>query len=291
MIGRVALLVARQLRALDAELAPTVPRVIKGGDAEAIHDLRVAIRRIRTMLKLARPVYGRFHADAVRDAFTAVHRATGSLRDEEVLEETLAALPSANLAGFAPWRLRRRARERALRRAVVARLQAGDLTRARALLRALVTLPVRPSRDRDAGKFARRVIDVARARVEDKRDVETSDVLGLHDLRIAYKELRYSAELFADALPADLSAMAEPAARFQKRLGTVHDADMAIASIQRARGLTLPTRARVLRELAAMRARAVAKYETDMARPPSANGAPDTTDATEDATTPAAKAP
>ncbi len=265
MTARVAPFVARQLRALDAELAPTLPRVVRGGDDEAVHDLRVAIRRIRTLLKLARPIYGRFHADAVRDAFTVIHRATGTLRDEEVLEETLAdvAVPA-----FAPWRTRRKARERALRRAVVARLQAGDLTRARALLRALVTLPVRPARDKDAGKFARRVIEQARGRVESMRDVEPSDVVGLHNLRIAYKELRYAAELFAAALPIDLAAMAEPAAKFQKRLGTVHDVDVALASVRRARGLELATRSAVLAELTAMRERAIAKYEADMSRAP-----------------------
>ena len=108
---------AAKLRELDADLAPTIPRVLEATDDEAIHDMRVAIRRMRTVLKIARPLFTRFHSDAVRAGFTIVHRATGALRDEEVLEETLAAVDVTD-AAFFDWRQRRRARERALRRAV-----------------------------------------------------------------------------------------------------------------------------------------------------------------------------
>ncbi len=257
-------LLVRKVREVDRELAAAIPRVIKGGDDEAIHDMRVAIRRLRTLLKLARGVFGRFHADAVRAAFTAVHRATGTLRDEEVLDETLDEV-TCDAPPFVAWKARRRARERSLRRAVVARLRAGDLTRARHLLRALITLPVRPSRDRPAAKLARRAIDRARRGVEQRRDAPTDDGVALHDLRIAYKELRYAAEILGDALPADLAAMREPASKFQKRLGEIHDADMAILAVKRARGLDEVTRALVLGSLDALRAKRVGKYVAEMA--------------------------
>ncbi|HEY2513437.1 MAG TPA: CHAD domain-containing protein [Polyangiaceae bacterium] len=256
-------LVGRKLRALDAELATALPRVLATSDEEAIHDLRVAIRRLRTLLKLARPIYGRFYADAVRAAFTVVHRSTGALRDEEVLDETLEALPCTSSA-FLAWKERRRARERSLRRSVLRRLERGDLTRARRLLGALLTLPVRPNRDRPATKLARRSIDGARRGVERLRDTPIEDGVRLHELRIAFKELRYAAELLADALPSDLAAMAEPASRFQKRLGEIHDADMAMLALRRARGLDPASRAEVLAALTALRAKRTAKYLAEM---------------------------
>ena len=259
-----ATLLVRKLRALDAELAAAIPRVLASADDEAIHDLRVAIRRLRTLLKLARPVFGRHHADAVRAAFTVVHRATGALRDEEVLDETLEAIASDSPA-FIEWKGRRRARERSLRRGVLARLRAGDLARARQLLKSLVTLPVDPERDRPAAKLARRAVERARRRVEALRDVPTSDAAALHELRIAYKELRYAAELLAPALPVDLAAMAEPAARFQKRLGEIHDADMALATLKRARGLDAVARIEVGAALEALREKRVGKYVAEMA--------------------------
>jgi len=257
-------LLVRSLRALDAELAAAIPRVLAASDEEAIHDLRVAIRRLRTLLKIARPIFGRHHADAVRAAFTVVHRATGALRDEEVLDETLSLLENKSPT-FVAWKTRRLARERTLRRGVVARLRAGDLSRARKLLNALVTLPVSPDRDRSAAKLARRVVERARKSVEQLRDVPTTDAVALHDLRIAYKELRYATELLATALPADLAAMAIPAAKFQKRLGEIHDADMALLTLTRARGLDPKAQADVRAGLDALRAKRVAKYVAEMA--------------------------
>ena len=42
---------------------------------------------------------------------------------------------------------------------------------------------------------ARKVVRVARRRVERLRDVAERDPLALHELRIAYKELRYAVEM------------------------------------------------------------------------------------------------
>jgi CHAD domain-containing protein len=283
-------LLVRKLRALDVELAASIPRVLasaaspKGAEAiadeEAIHDLRVAIRRLRTLLKLARGVFGRHHADAVRAAFTVVHRTTGALRDEEVLDETLDEIAN-DAPAFVAWKMRRRARERSLRRGVLARLRAGDLSRARQLLKSLVTLPVDPARDKPAAKLARRSVERARRKVEALRDVPTSDAVGLHELRIAYKELRYATELLAPALPADLAAMAEPAAKFQKRLGEIHDADMALATLNRARGLDAALQTDVRTKLEALRAKRVAKYVAEMAPQPSDPDAAETAAAPE----------
>ena len=258
-----AAFIIRKTRALDSALEGALPRVLGNQDTEAVHDLRVALRRLRTLLKLARPVFGGFHTDAVRGAFAALQAATGELRDEEALVETLDGLSIAHDAVDA-WRARRVARDQRLRRSLVRRLRHGELDRARSLLHALLTLPVRPDRDRELGKFARRVVRAAREGVEDRRDTSPDDVVGLHDLRIAYKKLRYAVEIFSEALPADLAAMAEPAARFQKRLGDLHDIDVAKLSITRARGLPPGGRAAVLAALEEARARKLAKYVSEM---------------------------
>lgn len=256
--------VVMKLRDLDAALSEAAPRVIagaRGGEAhddEAVHDLRVAIRRLRTLLKMGRELFGRWHTDVVRGAFREVMQATGDLRDEEVLEETLAG--AAKAAGFEDWLATRRARERKLRHNVVARIERGDLDRARLLLKALLVFPVEPKRNVELSRFARRTVERARRKVEHKRDVEVSDVIGMHDLRIAYKELRYSIELLAEALPIDARAQLEPATVFQKRLGELHDVDVAMEVIEKARGLSLPAREEALSSLKALRTKRVAKY-------------------------------
>jgi CHAD domain-containing protein len=262
-VARVGRFFARKLRALDDELKQTIPRVLHASDVEAIHDMRVAIRRIRTLLKLSRAVYGRFHADAMRRAFTDVQRATGDLRDEEVLEETLADLTCMHVP-FIAWRARRKIRERRLRRAVSQHIRAGELQRARTMMHGILLFPIKPPRDKNLAKFARRAIEVTRASIERQRDAPVEDVTALHDLRIAYKELRYTAELFSEALPRDIAAMGEPAALFQKRLGEIHDVDMALATVARARALPLVTKNAVTRELRQLRAKKVAKYAQAM---------------------------
>jgi CHAD domain-containing protein len=251
--------VAKKLRELDIALVDTIPRV-QGheNDDEAIHDMRVAIRRLRTLLKISRTLFGRWHTDCVRRAYAEVMRATGDLRDEEVLEETLAG--AATHVSFAPWLDSRKSREAKLRHNVSARIERGDLDRARLMLKALLVFPIDPARDIDLARFARRTVERARRQVERQRDVGPDDVLGLHDLRIAYKELRYSIELLADALPIDARAMLEPATVFQKRLGEIHDVDVAIETISNAKNLATAAREEALETLATVRQKRIGKY-------------------------------
>ncbi len=263
---------AARFRRLALELEATLPRVMTSDDDEAIHDMRVVIRRMRVLLKLARPVYGRFHADAVRALLTHVHRASGALRDEEVLRETFGTLHIADPA-FGEWVRRRAAREEVLRRAMLQRLRTGILRRALRLLRAMIALPVPPRRRVPLADFARRAAERARREVEKRRDVETDDVAGLHQLRIAYKGLRYTTELLGDALPSDVAAMAAPAARFQKRLGEIHDMDVARATLARARSLGPDLRARAVAAVTWRRREKVDAYLKEM-RPSQARPGP-----------------
>lgn len=250
--------VSRKLRDCDAGVSAALPRVLESSDDEAIHDLRVAMRRLRTLLRMARRLFGRWHADVVRRAFRDVMRATGALRDEEVLEETLTGLHDR--PEFHAFLRARKARERKLRRAVVTRIERGELDRARLLLKALLVFPVRPRLEVELARFARRTVERARLGVEERRDVAPDDVLGMHELRIAYKELRYSIELLADALPIDARALLEPATVFQKRLGELHDVDVAIDVVKAARALPEDVRSGVLEALRTKRDRRVARY-------------------------------
>jgi len=255
--------VTDRLRALDAALGETLPRVHGSLDEEALHDMRVAVRKLRVLLRIARPIFGRFHADAVRAPFTDVHRATSALRDEEVLEGTLDKVLVKDNA-FDGWRKRRKARERTLRRAALERLERGELERARVTLEALLSLPVNPKRRGQLGAFARECVERARREVERLRDTPPGDVAGMHALRIAYKNLRYAIEMFVQVLPSDVAAMGEPAKRFQQRLGDLHDLDVAIEVVGKSK-LAPATRGRVLRALRTERASQVRRYLADAA--------------------------
>jgi hypothetical protein len=54
----------------------------------------------------------------------------------------------------------------------------------------------------------------------------------LHDLRIAAKRLRYTLEVFEDALPATVQPAHEELVRIQEELGALHDSDVMIALLR-----------------------------------------------------------
>jgi CHAD domain-containing protein len=253
-----------KLHGLDARLQQVEPRVrATQQDADACHDLRVALRRTRTVLEVGRKVLGRFHADEVRRALRDLQRATGALRDEEVLLEVVAAL-GVDRPDVTTWVETRRRREHAQRLALMHLVQAGQLQHGRELLGALLAFRVDPSRDRRLAKFAKRAVDRARREVERQRAAGLDDASALHDLRIAYKRLRYTVEALTDALPSDMAALAATAAKIQKRLGDVHDVDVAIGAVRRARTLTEEGRADLLAALYRLRENRIGAYAREL---------------------------
>ncbi|WP_437508583.1 CHAD domain-containing protein [Sorangium sp. So ce1099] len=90
-------------------------------DVEAVHDFRVALRRLRTLLKPARRIYGKRRLRPIAEGLREFARATGTLRDEEVLRETLTALELGEEARAAvdAWVARRSHREHEARAHIV----------------------------------------------------------------------------------------------------------------------------------------------------------------------------
>jgi len=248
---------------MQARLEAAKPRVLAEGDKDAVHDLRVALRRTRTILDVGRSVFGRFHADEVRRALGKVQRATGVLRDEEVFLDLIASLTlGPERCDVEKWIEVRKRRERDLRGELRRGLRAGNLDRGLRLLDAMLMFPVKPSRDRRLTKFARRAVEDEKREVERRRAAPSNDAEELHELRMSYKRLRYTVETFAEAPGGDLAVpFAQSAARFQGLLGHIHDADVAEAAVRRARGLSSEARAAVLHRLSELRAGRLRAYD------------------------------
>jgi CHAD domain-containing protein len=255
---------AAKLRSEGDRLRELVPRVLAPApDDEAVHDVRVALRRARTILEAGASVLGRFQCGEVRRTLRDVQRATGVVRDEEVLLQLVGSLGAGDPAlgaRLAPWIAVRRRRERGLRRGLVRAMQAGGIERACRLLDALLAFPVDPSLDKALAKLARRSVAKASRRVDRLRDSGAHDPRALHELRIAYKRLRYVVETFTEALPAGLGALAPRAARLQNRLGAVHDIDVVVASVKRSRALAPDSRGPLNEALERARVERVAAY-------------------------------
>jgi hypothetical protein len=58
------------------------------------------------------------------------------------------------------------------------------------------------------------------------------NIFELHDLRIAAKRLRYTLEIFADALPEACETLRKEVEQIQEELGAMHDSDVMIALLR-----------------------------------------------------------
>ncbi len=260
---RVLALVADVRAALEQLLAEpgTLPAERPAGgptsEAEAVHDFRVALRRLRSVLKPLRFTSGRKAMRALADRLRAVAASTGELRDEEVLRETLGELELDEQvqSSLDRWMRGRRRRESGLRARVLRSLRSEHVVGASDGLEATLTLlstklDAPPKRLVGDGAFARRALVEAYATVlERAAGAHAAGSDALHQLRIALKRLRYSAELFGDRCSIDARSVEKRAAKLQKLLGHVHDLEEAERRMGRAWGLEAPARAAVLASL------------------------------------------
>ncbi len=116
-------------------------------DRELVHDYRVALRRLRSILRLVAPAFGKKKVRKLVDAIREAGALTGDLRDEEVLRETLTELKPASSGEvhLERWMFGRARRERGQRSRVVKVIRAhGD--RGEGVARALANVRARLSR-------------------------------------------------------------------------------------------------------------------------------------------------
>ncbi len=232
--GAVTELVRHRLEVLEAARV----RLADRHDLDALHDFRVSLRRLRSLLRGPR----RLLADAVPDRLAAglrrLARATNPSRDLEVKLGWLEALPGP---GRRPERAGRRwlvrqleaARREADTRAAD-RIAARFESVARGLEQGLDALPA------DHGpplsvEVVRR-LESALGRFVDRLDRVGSirDQRAAHAARIAGKRVRYLLEPIAAAVPDAADAVAAYRG-FQDAVGEMHDAHVLGRAIARAR--------------------------------------------------------
>lgn len=209
----------------------------RSGDAEAIHDLRVAIRRLRSCLRSYKGAFAGGATEPLLAALAEAGSVVGAARDAGVLaarlEADLEEVPSVNVLG--PVRAVLRARTARELSHSLRDLQAYlDGPGYRALLEQLVTFvtaprlaPVRRRRAyyraclaRERRRVARRVAAAA-SRTGPQHDT------ALHEARKALKRARYAAEVAAPVLGKKARRMARGATKLQDLLGEHHDAVVA----------------------------------------------------------------
>lgn len=207
--------------------------VLREADSvEAVHQLRVAIRRLRSAISTFKDVVDDSKVDQVTSELKWLAGACNEARDLDVFAEGAAKLdaPGLDLTPLAPVVEAARARAHAKACAAVASGRFRDL-----VLDTTAWVETGPwlgqggkasaeRRDRPAQKFAAKALARRRkALLKRAGDLTASDDTGRHEARIAAKKLRYAAEAFAPLFDADSKAFIKTLKQLQEQLGLLND--------------------------------------------------------------------
>lgn len=208
---------------------------VREDEADAVHKMRIAIRRLRAALAAYRKLLDPDVVAHLRGELRWLAGASAVARDAQVtrerLTELLVAEPAELIAGPVSERV-----EAKLEAALVAgrheAVAALDSDRHARLLEALDALladpPLTPRASKPAKKVLPRLVAksgkrLARA-VEVAAAVETADRdVALHEVRKGAKRLRYSAEVATPIRPKRAAKLARAAHQLQRILGEHHD--------------------------------------------------------------------
>lgn len=231
--------VARVLHAYllaQVEQVLAADRAVRRREPEGIHDLRVALRRLRTVLATFRQLVDREVTDPLRDELRWVSLTLGSARDAEVVRERLhdllddevpnAALESARsvlaAAGRAAASEARQVADETLR-------SERYLAAIDALQRLVADPPWTKQSEQKSVKVLPRMIagDVERmrkrVRLVDQAGDPEERTARLHEVRKAAKRLRYACEAAGPVLGAKVARVETAAKDVQTVLGDHHD--------------------------------------------------------------------
>ena len=243
------------LTLLDAARA-AAGRLDDPDDTEALHDFRVALRRLRTLLRSFRDEVGDVVTRKLQRRVRDVARSTNSARDAEVqlawIQAHKAELGTNPRPGM-PWLLARLEgrRDRAyagIREDGPPEFRQLDRRIRRALTSALAdATPGRPTFAVATGRLVRAHATELEQELEDARS--TRDEAAIHRARIAVKRLRYLLEpLQADTTPD--GTIIERLKQLQDLLGELHDLHVFAAELGDATADAAAERARTLHDAA-----------------------------------------
>jgi CHAD domain-containing protein len=215
--------------------------LVRKGDIEGVHDMRVSAKRLRETLRIFKPVIPKNARSSVDDT-NELNDALGEVRDRDVLLQHLEALGRdrpdeaaclveairdlasereahfATLMGVLDDQLGKRQTPKALRHLAKA-LAGPSHGPGRAPLREFAHVAIA---QRAAPVFA----DTAAAK-------DPANPLAFHALRILVKRLKYAIEPFLEILPPSMGRVYSQVSELQELMGNVHDDDVLIDVLEK----------------------------------------------------------
>lgn len=207
----------------------------RAGDPEAgVHDMRVAMKRLRESLRLFRKVYPRAALEPYLEKVEALNEALGQVRDRDVMQVHLRDLRrgerlSAGLRKLLDQLAAERQVAFAALLALLDQLAAENFQQS---LQAFLTDGRRPAKKgvagQELGAFVRgriarclQALETALPALANEADRE-----GLHRARIAQKKLRYRLEPFLPLMGKPVQRAYSTLCQLHDALGDVHDCDV-----------------------------------------------------------------
>jgi CHAD domain-containing protein len=225
-----------------------VEGALKGEGTVSLHDLRVAIRRLRTVFRVFRKPLAVTSAAQIDLALKRLNRRLGPVRDLDVWIGFLTdGAVQKHVADQPRWEefvrqeiANRKLHQPALRRCLsgrafaalqskISRLERVELPRLQA---AMPPETVAKLARRAWGKSLRRALRLADLR-------HTGQPEGMHQLRIALRRARYLGEFFAPVLGEPYDKLTRRIHGAEQALGKIHDTDVGLVPVHH-KGPPLP---------------------------------------------------
>jgi CHAD domain-containing protein len=208
---------------------------VAGETSEPLHDIRVAIRRLRSLLRVFRKYLPDQSRQETEEFLAEISEEIGPVRD---LDEWMDLLQSTQIRSItARSRLfpayvshhqqRRQLAYATVRRCLRGRHFASQRLKINRLLREELPRLAKTEPPGSLSKFTAKQLDKAfRRALKHKRLRRSTSPKELHELRIALRKPRYLAEFFAPVLGAATAKLAKRLHQVERVLGGIHDVDM-----------------------------------------------------------------
>ena len=253
-------IIARQTRRMLSQEAGSR----QGADIEATHRMRVAIRRMRSLLKLIPEHYRPRARRELESGLRDIARALGRVRDLDVLlldlQHYAASLPpdeKAQILSVISRLDRRRAKERERLKALFDSKSYARFLRQLKRFGKTSGKGARRLRRRSAPHQLRHILPVllhqslAQVKAYDAV-LPAADIEVLHELRVEFKQLRYALEFFQPILGSSSGSYLRSVRAMQDYLGRVNDISVFTDTVSRLKKLS-PAEAQSLERYRAAR--------------------------------------
>lgn len=215
---------------------------VAGETSKPVHDVRVAMRRMRTILRTFRKHLPEGPRQETEDMLTELTEELGPVRDLDEWVDFLESAPiraAVKQSRLFPAYLRHHQQQRQLVHATVRRCFRGphfasQRLKINRLLRVELPRLIKTEPNGSLPKFAGKQLDKAMRRVvKDARFRHSRSPRKLHQLRITLRKARYLAEFFGPVLGPDTVKLAKRMHAVERVLGGIHDIDLGVEHLTR----------------------------------------------------------